>query len=89
MAVDIFQTALVGVALGRADPRLRPSLARMPRVLAAGAVAAALAFVPSVPAIVLAAAAGVVYVGLALLLRAVPDEVIVEARHLRARLRRT
>jgi O-antigen/teichoic acid export membrane protein len=84
---DVAQTVLVGISLAFVDRRLRPGLATTPRVLIAGLVAGALAFVPGVPTFVLAAAAGVVYIGLALVLRAIPDEAIVEARNVWARFR--
>ena len=78
--VDVFQTILVGVALAMVSPQLRPSLARVPRVLAAAVPAAALVLLAGVPSLVLAALGGALYVVLVLVLGAVPDELLVEAR---------
>ena len=64
----------LGVALLRCQPRLRPSLRIVPRVtlaLAAG-VAVGVAPLPDVVAVVLASAA---YLGVLLLLRAIPKEI--------------
>jgi O-antigen/teichoic acid export membrane protein len=78
--VDVFQTILVGVALAMVSRQLRPSVARVPRVAAAAAPAAALVLLTGVPSLALAALGGALYVALALLLHAVPDELLVEAR---------
>jgi O-antigen/teichoic acid export membrane protein len=78
--VDVFQTILVGVALAMVSPQLRPSVARVPRVLAAAVPAAALVLLAGVPSLVLAALGGALYVVLVLVLGAVPDELLVEAR---------
>jgi O-antigen/teichoic acid export membrane protein len=78
--VDVFQTALVGISLAMVSTKLRPSLARLPRVLLAAAAAGALALIPGIPSLVLAAAGGAVYVLMAIVLRAAPHELMVEAR---------
>lgn len=78
--VDVFQTVLVGIALAMVSRELRPSLARVPRVAAAAAPPAALVLLSGVPSLALAAVGGAVYVVLVLLLRAVPNELLVETR---------
>ena len=64
------------VALVRARPDLRPHIAVVPKALAAAGVAAAVALVPGIPSAPGTAVAAVVYFGLLLALRGVPDEVI-------------
>jgi len=83
--VDVVQTVVVGVCLGRVNSLLRPDLAVVPRVALAAGAGGSLALVPGLPTVALVMLAGAVYVGLALVLRAVPDELVVELRRLRAR----
>jgi O-antigen/teichoic acid export membrane protein len=76
------------VALIRRYPAMRPSLRTLPRIGVAAVAAGALAFVPSVPSVVLLVASGVVFLALALALRAIPHELIEQALALRERLPR-
>jgi hypothetical protein len=81
----IAELCLAGVAvwlLLRRHPGLRPSWSFLFRVLAAGLVTAALALIPA-PSIVLALVGAVVYAVLALALRAVPEELLVELGRVR------
>lgn len=81
----IAELCLAGVAvwlLVRRHPSLRPSWSFIFRVLAAGLVTAALAMIPA-PSVVLALVGAVVYAVLALALRAVPQELLVELGRVR------
>jgi O-antigen/teichoic acid export membrane protein len=62
------------IALFARAPDLRISLRLVPKVFVAAALAASLVFVPGLDGVVLAIAAGVVYIVVLLLLRGVPDE---------------
>ena len=69
--------------LVREAPALSPAWSFLPRVLAAGLVTAAVAVVPGVPNVVLAATGLIVYVALALGLHLIPEEVLAELRRAR------
>ena len=84
-ATAIAELCLAGSAvwlLVRRHPALRPAWSFLCRVLAAGLVTAALGLIP-VPSVVLAVAGAVVYTVLALALRAVPEELLVELGRVR------
>jgi O-antigen/teichoic acid export membrane protein len=84
-ATVIAELCLAGSAvwlLVRAHPALRPRWSFLFRILVAGLAAAALAVIP-VPSVVLAVAGAVVYSALALALRAIPEELLVEFRRVR------
>jgi O-antigen/teichoic acid export membrane protein len=84
-ATAIAELCLAGSAvwlLVRAHPALRPEWSFLFRIIIAGLVAAALAPIP-LPSVVLAVAGAVVYTALALALRAVPEELLVELRRVR------
>jgi O-antigen/teichoic acid export membrane protein len=66
----------------RRHPELRPHWLFLLRVLAAGLATAALALIP-VPSVVLAVVGTIVYAVLALALRAIPEELLVEFRRVR------
>jgi O-antigen/teichoic acid export membrane protein len=66
--------------LVRRHPGLRPEWSFLLRVLVAASVAAALATIPGLPSVVLAAAGAIVYTMLALVLRLVPEEVLAQLR---------
>lgn len=66
--------------IARAHPHLRLSARVVPRVALAAAAGAALALVPGLPVVVLVLAASAVYFGALHLLRAIPEELIVELR---------
>jgi O-antigen/teichoic acid export membrane protein len=85
VATEVGLAVAGGVVLGRRHPQLLPSLRRLPRIILAGLGAGALAFIPGLPALVLVAAAALVYVGLLFALRAVPHELTVELLGWRAR----
>jgi O-antigen/teichoic acid export membrane protein len=78
-AVDVFQTVLIGVALATVGRELRPSLARLPKVCAAAAAGGAVALIP-LPSVAQAALGGLIFLTVALVLRAIPEEAVVEAR---------
>lgn len=80
MGVDVVQTILVGITLASVSSTLRPSLSVVPRVLFAAAAAGALAFIPGLAPVPLVLMAIVVYAALVIRLRAVPPEIVVEAR---------
>lgn len=82
-------TLLVGAGafLRRDVPSLRFGSPTAIRTLPAFVVAATVALVPGVPAFALAALAAIAYPALALLLGAVPNEILVEARLVWNRLR--
>lgn len=82
MVVDVMVVVATGWALWRLDFPLGSWLRTVPRVVLAVAPAAALWFAP-VPDLVKAVLGAVVYVGLLLLVRAVPEELAVELRRLR------
>jgi O-antigen/teichoic acid export membrane protein len=83
-------TLMVGGAiyLGRVMPELRIASPVVLRVAVAFAACVALALIPGVPAALLAVGAGLLFPLLALVLGAVPDELIVEVRTLAGGLRR-
>jgi O-antigen/teichoic acid export membrane protein len=68
--------------LVRGHPALRPRWSFLYRVLAAGVATSALALIPA-PSVVLAVAGAVLYSALALVLRAVPEELLLELRRIR------
>ena len=87
-AIGTFVADLVGlVALGAwlsaRHRALRPSLGVFPKVAVAAGGAAALALIPGFSGIPLLVAASSVYLALVFLLRAVPEEVLVELKRLR------
>jgi len=82
-------TLLVGAGffVRRSVPGLRLASRTAVRMLPALAVAAGLALIPGVPAVLLGIVAALLYPALALLLGAVPEEIVVEVRQVvRARL---
>jgi O-antigen/teichoic acid export membrane protein len=85
--VDVLQTVLIGVAVAMVSRELRPSLARVPSVCVAAAAGAAVALVPALPSVAQAALGGAIFLAVALALRAVPEEAIVEARKAARRVR--
>ena len=62
------------VMLVRARPQLRPQLGRPARLLAAGAIGAALALAPGLPPVAAAALAALAFLGAAWAMRAIPAE---------------
>jgi O-antigen/teichoic acid export membrane protein len=68
--------AIYLVAIVRARPELRPQVGVVPKALLAAGVAATVALVPGIPSAPGTAVAFVVYVGVLLVLRGVPAEVI-------------
>jgi O-antigen/teichoic acid export membrane protein len=78
--VDVFQTVLIGVAVAMVSRELRPSLARVPSVCVAAAAGAAVALLTGLPSVVQAALGGAIFLAVALVLRAVPEEAVIEAR---------
>jgi O-antigen/teichoic acid export membrane protein len=83
MIVDVLLVVATGWALWRLDFPVGRWLRIVPRIVLALAPAAALWFAP-VPDVVKALIGAVVYVGMLVLLRAVPEEVAVELRRARA-----
>ena len=81
---EVATIVIYPLVLRRRHPELMPSLASLPRVALALALAATIALVP-VPALAQLAMVVLVYVALLLALRAVPAELLVEARRLRGR----
>jgi O-antigen/teichoic acid export membrane protein len=84
-ATAIAEVCLVGGAvwlLVRKHPALSPAWSFLLRVVAAGLIAGALALIP-LPSLVLAVAGAVVYAAVALALRAVPEELLVELGRIR------
>lgn len=82
MAMAIAEVGLAGTyayLLMRRRPELRPSLAIVPRVLVAGAVAAGVLLVPA-PDVVLAVLAAVVYLGTLAAVRGIPPELLAAVR---------
>jgi O-antigen/teichoic acid export membrane protein len=69
--------------LVRDSPALSPAWSFLPRVLAAALATAAVAAIPGVPNVVLAATGLIVYVALALGLHLIPEEVLAELRRAR------
>jgi O-antigen/teichoic acid export membrane protein len=74
----------LAVALVRAAPHLRPSLAIVPKIAIAGAAGASLALLGLSP-LPLAIAASAVFIGVLLVIRGVPEELLIELRGLRRR----
>jgi O-antigen/teichoic acid export membrane protein len=79
---DVVALIASGVLLSRAGTPVRPSLAILPRVALAAAPAGALWFLP-VADVAKAALATIVYGVMLLILRAIPEELLVEFRRLR------
>jgi O-antigen/teichoic acid export membrane protein len=78
-AGEITLAIALGVALSRAAPQLRPSLAVLPKVALAGAAGAAVAFLP-LSSLAMAIAGSLVFFAVLLLVRGIPEELIVELR---------
>jgi O-antigen/teichoic acid export membrane protein len=78
---EIVLAVALGVALTRASPHLRPSLAVLPKVALAGALGACVAFLP-LGSLVLSILGSVIFFGVLLLVRGVPEELMVELRRL-------
>ena len=79
---DLTALVLLGGVLAQRHPDLRPNLRVFVSILVAGGAAASLGLL-GLPQIPLLVAASIVYCGVLLALRAVPDEVFVELRRLR------
>jgi hypothetical protein len=84
----VLLATLIPLVLRRTDLNIVPSMSVVPRVLLAGALAATVVLIPGVPTAAAVGLAAVVYVLLLLLMRAIPDEVLVELRALSASIRR-
>jgi O-antigen/teichoic acid export membrane protein len=80
---DVVLCVATYVALRRAGPGRDLPLSRLLRVAAAALPAVAVGLVPGVPDVASAVAAGAVFVGAAVLLRAVPSELVGVLRDLR------
>jgi len=78
-AGEITLALALGLALSRAAPQLRPSLAVLPKVALAGAAGATVAFLP-LSSLAMAIAGSVVFFAVLLLVRGIPEELIVELR---------
>jgi O-antigen/teichoic acid export membrane protein len=79
LATVIAETTLAAgylIALVRGRPQYRPRIAIIGKVLVAAAPAAALSLIPTMPSPVRAVVAVVVYAGLILATRALPDEIL-------------
>ena len=83
LAADVAGTIGLGLVLARRHRELRPQLQVLISVTAAGAAAGSLALLPGLPDLILIAAATLIYGGVLLLLRAVPEELLIELRRLR------
>jgi O-antigen/teichoic acid export membrane protein len=77
---ELLLTVSAALLVARADPGLRPSLAVLPRVAPGFALGCVVLAVPGLPSVAAMLIATVVYGGLAVVLRAVPQELLVEAR---------
>jgi O-antigen/teichoic acid export membrane protein len=75
VVADALLALLLLFALNRARPEIAPHFGFVPRVVLAGGLAAAVAFVPGLPAIVAGAIAALVYVVACLALGLIPPEV--------------
>ena len=89
LAAELALTGSALVILARIDRHLRPSFGVVLRAAPGFAAGCALLAVPGLSDAVTMVLATVLYVGLALLLRAVPDELLVEARAVARALRRS
>lgn len=86
-------TAITEVGLGvvvpfvllRTDRHIVPSMAGVPRVALAAALAAAVAVIPGLPTVVLVVLATFIYIMTLLVVRAIPDELLDELRRMRRR----
>jgi O-antigen/teichoic acid export membrane protein len=83
LIADVTALLLLGGRLATAHADMRPALGVIPRVLTAGALAA-LPSLLGLAQIPLLLAATVIYVAAVIMLRAVPEEVFVELRRIRA-----
>jgi O-antigen/teichoic acid export membrane protein len=88
LAAELALTGSALVILARIDRSLSPSLGVVLRAVPGFAAGCALLAVPGLPDWATMVLATVLYVGFALLLRAVPDELLVEARSVGRALRR-
>ena len=77
---ELFVAVAVAVIVARHSARMRPRLGVLPRVAAAGGLAALPILIPGIPQVPLLVAATLIYFGALLLLRAIPDELLVELR---------
>jgi O-antigen/teichoic acid export membrane protein len=77
---EVYVAVLGGTLVLRHSPRLRPKLGVLPRIGLAAALAALPALIPGIPQVALVAAATVIYFTVLVLLRAIPDELLVEVR---------
>ena len=85
---EVLLTASAAVILTRLDPGLRPSLSVVLRAAPGFAAGCALLAIPGLPTAAAMALATLLYGGLGLLFRAVPEEIVVEARAAARALRR-
>jgi O-antigen/teichoic acid export membrane protein len=88
LAAELALTGGALIFLARIDPALRPRLRAALRAAPGFAAGSALLLIPDLPAAAAMVLATALYVGLALLLRAVPEEFLAEARAARRGLRR-
>jgi len=88
LGAEFTLTASALFILARLDRRLRLSLAVVVKAAPGFGAGCAVLAVPGVPSVVRMALATLLYAGLGLLLRAVPDEILVEARSAIHSLRR-
>ncbi|HYM55359.1 MAG TPA: polysaccharide biosynthesis C-terminal domain-containing protein, partial [Solirubrobacteraceae bacterium] len=79
---EVCLAIVVPFVLMRTDRQLVPSMGAVPRIALAGALAGAVALIPGLPAAVLVLVASLVYVGVLLATRAIPQELLVELRSL-------
>jgi O-antigen/teichoic acid export membrane protein len=83
---EVGLAATMPLVLRRTDPTLVPSMVSVPRVALAGGIAALVALLPGASSIVLVVLGTLVYFGVLLLVRAIPQELVEELRRMRARL---
>jgi O-antigen/teichoic acid export membrane protein len=87
LAAELVLTVGAAVTLRRVDPVLSPDPRVLVRALPGFVAGAALAFIPGVPGPVLIVAATALYLTVGVVLRAVPEELLVELRSWIGRLR--
>ncbi len=85
---EVLLALFIPLLLRRTDPHIVPGMSAVPRVLLAGAVAASVVLIPGIPTLAALVLAGAIYLVLLLVSRAIPEEVFVELRSLRALARR-
>ena len=83
LVADLIALALLGARLARVHPDMKPGM-RVPLSVLAACGAAGLLRLLELPQVPLLVAATVVYAGVLLALRAVPEEIFVELRRLRS-----